>query len=159
MTSKQLRVTSDLFNSPLYKMSVGFDKLFDNFFDNAACVNATGYPPYNVARVLDKDTGQEHYEITLAIAGFTEDDIEILVENSMLKISGRSAVLAHNEEDSEVTYIYKGIAERNFSRTFRLAEHVEVQSATLRDGILRISLYRETPEAAKPKVIAINRRK
>jgi molecular chaperone IbpA len=157
--SKQIRVTSDLFNSPLYKMSVGFDKMFDNFFDNAACVNVTGYPPYNVAKMLDRDTGDETYEITLAIAGFTESDIEILVENSMLKISGKSTVLGHDEEQSEVTYIYKGIAERNFSRTFRLAEHVEVKSATLKDGILRIVLYREVPETAKTKVIAINRRK
>lgn len=159
MTSKQLRVTSDLLNSPLYKMSVGFDKLFDNFFDNAACVNVTGYPPYNVARIQDRETGEEKYEITLAIAGFTEDDIEILVENSVLKISGKSAVLGHDEEVSDVTYIHKGIAERNFARTFRLAEHTEVQSATLKDGILRVVLYRVIPEAAKPKVIAINRRK
>lgn len=159
MTSKQLRVTSDFFNSPLYKMSVGFDKMFDNFFDNAACVNATGYPPYNVAKILDRDTGAETYEITLAIAGFTEDDIEILVENSVLKISGKSTVLTHDDEQHEVTYVYKGIAERNFSRTFRLAEHVEVQSATLKDGILRISLFRKVPDEAKPKLIAINRRK
>jgi molecular chaperone IbpA len=158
MTSKQLRVTSDFFNSPLYKMSVGFDKMFDNFFDSAACVNATGYPPYNVAKVLDRETSDETYEITLAIAGFTEDDLEILVENSVLKISGKSTVLSHDDEEKEVSFIYKGIAERNFTRTFRLAEHVEVKSASLKDGILRIVLYRKIPDAAKPKMIAINRR-
>jgi molecular chaperone IbpA len=156
MTSKQLRVTSDFFNSPLYKMSVGFDKVFDSFFDNVS-VNASGYPPYNVAKILDKATDTEQYEITLAIAGFTEEDLEIIVENGLLKITGKSGVLSHVEDDlTEVTYIYKGIAERNFSRTFKLAEHVEVQSAQLKDGILRIRLYRNVPDAVKPKMISIN---
>lgn len=156
MTSKQLRVTSDFFNSPLYKMSVGFDKVFDSFFDNVS-TNASGYPPYNVAKILDKAQDTEQYEITLAIAGFTQDDVEIMVENGLLKITGKSGVLSHAEDDlTEVTYIYKGIAERSFSRTFKLAEHVEVQSAQLKNGILRIRLYRNMPEAVKPKLITIN---
>jgi len=155
MTSKQLRVTTDLLNSPLYKMSVGFDRLFDEMFTNPVNISASGYPPYNVARVTDKETETQTYEITLAVAGFTQDDIEITVEDKHLKVEGRSAVLAE-DVNSTVEYIHKGIAERNFQRTFRLAEHVEVQTATLRDGILKIVLFLNVPEEAKPKKISIS---
>jgi len=155
MTSKQLRVTTDLLNSPLYKMSVGFDRLFDEMFTNPVNISASGYPPYNVARVTDKETEAQTYEITLAVAGFTQEDIEITVEDKHLKVEGRSAVLAE-DVNSTVEYIHKGIAERNFQRTFRLAEHVEVQTATLRDGILKIVLFLNVPEEAKPKKISIS---
>lgn len=155
MTSKQLRITSDLINSPLYKMSVGFDRLFDEMMSNPINISASGYPPYNVARLVDKETNEQTYEITLAVAGFTQDDIDISVENKHLKIEGRSAVLAE-DVNTEVEYIHKGIAERNFHRTFRLAEHVEVKSATLKDGILKIVLFLNVPEEAKPKKIAIS---
>jgi molecular chaperone IbpA len=155
MTSKQLRVTTDLLNSPLYKMSVGFDRLFDEMFTNPVNISASGYPPYNVARVTDKETESQTYEITLAVAGFTQDDIEITVEDKHLKVEGRSAVLAE-DVNSTVEYIHKGIAERNFQRTFRLAEHVEVQTATLKDGILKIVLFLNVPEEAKPKKISIS---
>lgn len=155
MTSKQLRVTTDLLNSPLYKMSVGFDRLFDEMFTNPVNISASGYPPYNVARITDKETEAQTYEITLAVAGFTQDDIEITVEDKHLKVEGRSAVLAE-DVNSTVEYIHKGIAERNFQRTFRLAEHVEVQSATLKDGILKIVLFLNVPEEAKPKKISIS---
>ena len=154
MTSKQLRITSDLINSPLYKMSVGFDRLFDEMFTNPVNISASGYPPYNVAKVTDKETQETNYEITLAVAGFTQDDIEITVEDKHLKIEGRSAVLAEGV-NTEVEYIHKGIAERNFQRTFRLAEHVEVKTAVLKDGILKVTLFLNVPEEAKPKKIEI----
>lgn len=155
MTSKQLRITSDLINSPLYKMSVGFDRLFDEMFTNPINVSTGGYPPYNVAKVIDKESEDVSYEITLAVAGFTQEDIDITVENQQLKVEGRSGVLAE-EVGTEVEYIHKGIAERNFVRTFRLAEHVEVKSATLKDGILKIVLWLNIPEEAKPKKIDIS---
>lgn len=155
MTSKQLRITSDLINSPLYKMSVGFDRLFDEMFTNPINVSTGGYPPYNVAKVIDKESEDVSYEITLAVAGFTQEDIDITVENQQLKVEGRSGVLAE-EVGTEVEYIHKGIAERNFVRTFRLAEHVEVKSATLKDGILKIVLWLNIPEEAKPKKINIS---
>lgn len=155
MTSKQLRITSDLLNSPLYKMSVGFDRLFDDFFHAPQVQSATGYPPYNVARIT-KEEGDVSYEVTMACAGFTEDDIEILVENNQLKISGKSGVLAE-EAGTTVEYIHKGIAERNFQRTFKLAEHVEVDKAILKDGILKVVLVQHVPEELKPKHIAINK--
>ena len=155
MTSKQLRITTDLINSPLYKMSVGFDRLFDEMFTNPVNISASGYPPYNVARVTNKETQEATYEITLAVAGFTQDDIDITVENKHLKVEGRSAVLAE-DVNTDVDYIHKGIAERNFQRTFRLAEHVEVKSASLKDGILKIVLFLNVPEEAKPKKISIS---
>lgn len=155
MTSKQLRITSDLINSPLYKMSVGFDRLFDEMFTNPINVSTGGYPPYNVAKVIDKESEDVSYEITLAVAGFTQEDIDITVENQQLKVEGRSGVLAE-EVGTEVEYIHKGIAERNFVRTFRLAEHVEVKSATLKDGILKVVLWLNIPEEAKPKKIDIS---
>ncbi len=155
MTSKQLRVTTDLLNSPLYKMSVGFDRLFDEMFTNPVNISATGYPPYNVARVVDKETEEVSYEITLAVAGFTQDDIDITVEDKHLKVEGKSAVLAE-DVNSEVEYIHKGIAERNFTRNFRLAEHVEVKTAKLQDGILKVTLFLNIPEEAKPKKISIS---
>ena len=155
MTSKQIRVNSDLINSQLYKMSVGFDRLFDEFFTNPVNISASTYPPYNVARVTT-DEGETSYEITLAVAGFTEADIEILVEDNHLKVSGKSGVLAE-EAGTKVDYIHKGIAERNFTRTLRLADHVEVEKAVLQDGILKIKLVVNIPEEAKPKTIKITK--
>lgn len=155
MTSKQIRITSDLLNSPLYKMSVGFDRLFDDFFQaNPAIANTSGYPPYNVARITDADENAQ-YEITLACAGFTEDDIEVSVDNGQLKIAGNSGVLAE-EAGTTVEFIHKGIAERNFERKFKLADHVEVVDAKLKDGILKVRLQQLIPEALKPKRITIN---
>lgn len=150
--NKQLRITSDLINSPLFKVAVGFDRLLDDVFENPTFIS-TGYPPHNVARISKEGT-EDVYEITLAIAGFTQDDIEITVENRQLKIAGTSAALAE-EVDTKVEYMHKGIAERNFVRSFKLAEHVEVESAALKDGILKVRLVRNIPEAAKPKRIAI----
>lgn len=153
MTSKQLRITSDLLNSPLYKMSVGFDRLFDDFFTaNPAIANTGGYPPYNVARITKDDV--VNYEITMAIAGFTEDDIDVTVERNHLKISGTSGVLAE-EAGAVVDYIHKGIAERNFERKFKLAENVEVEGAELRDGMLKIRLVQIVPEEHKAKQIKV----
>lgn len=154
MTSKQLRITSDLINSPLYKMSVGFDRLIDEMLQNPVNTGTGGYPPYNVSRVTNKETDEVTYEITLAVAGFTEEDINITVEDRNLKVEGKSAILAE-DVNSTVEYIHKGIAERNFQRTFRLAEHVEVQTASLKDGILKIVLFMNIPESAKPKKIQI----
>jgi len=156
MTSKaQLRVTTDLLNSPLYKMSVGFDKLFDEMFHNPINLSASGYPPYNVARVVNKETQAISYEITLAVAGFTQEDIDITVEDKHLRVEGKSSVLAE-DVNTEVEYIHKGIAERSFTRSFRLAEHVEVKSASLKDGILKVALFLNVPDEAKPKKISIS---
>jgi molecular chaperone IbpA len=133
--------------SPLFKASVGFDRIMNEFFNEPAFNNVTGYPPYNIS----KDSN-DVYEITLAVAGFKRDDIEIELEDGTLKITGKSAVL----ENDGVEYLHKGIAERNFVRTFKLAEYVEVQDAKLEDGILRVTLVRLIPDALKPRKIDIS---
>ena len=145
MVSKQYRITTDTL-SPLFKASVGFDRLVNDFFNEPAFNNATGYPPYNISKD-DKDV----YEITLAVAGFKKSDIEIELEDGTLKITGKSEVLNEGERE----FLHKGIAERNFVRTFKLAEYVEVKDAKLEDGILRVFLFRNVPDALKPQKISI----
>jgi|TARA_A100001015_G_scaffold156580_1_gene173794 molecular chaperone IbpA len=127
-------------------MSIGFDRLAEQFFNDPTFNNAqTGYPPYNIAKKDD-----DVYEVTLAVAGFKKDDIDISLEDGTLIIKGESNVL-----DESVEYLHKGIAERNFIRTFKLAEFVEVKEAKLEDGILRVSLFRNVPDALKPQSIKI----
>ena len=146
VTKQQFRVTTDTL-TPLYKASVGFDQLVNEFFNDTSFVNTSGYPPYNISK--DKD---DIYGITLAVAGFKKEDIDIELEDGTLKITGKSEVL----DSSEKEYLHKGIAERNFVRTFKLAEYVEVKSAKLVDGILRVSLFRNIPDAMKPQKIDIS---
>ena len=143
--NKQFRITTDTL-SPLFKASIGFDNLVNEFFNEPQFANATGYPPYNISKGKD-----DVYEITLAVAGFKKDDIEIELEDGTLKITGTSNVL----DSEEVEYLHKGIAERNFVRTFKLAEYVEVKKAKLDDGILRVQLFRNVPAALKPQKIKI----
>ena len=143
--NKQFRITSDTL-SPLFKASIGFDNLVNEFFNEPQFANATGYPPYNISKGKD-----DVYEFTLAVAGFKKDDIEIELEDGTLKITGTSNVL----DSDEVEYLHKGIAERNFVRTFKLAEYVEVKKAKLDDGILRVQLFRNVPDALKPQKIKI----
>jgi len=143
--NKQIRFTTESL-SPLFKASVGFDNLVNEFFNAGTLDNTSGYPPYNISKDADNV-----YEITLAVAGFKKSDIEIELEDGTLKIVGNSAVLDSTEKE----YLHKGIAERNFIRTFKLAEYVEVKDAKLEDGILRVSLFRNVPEALKPQKISI----
>ncbi len=145
VAKQQFRVTTDTL-SPLYKASIGFDQLVNEFFNEPSFVNTSGYPPYNISKD-DADV----YEITLAVAGFKKSDIDIELEDGTLKITGKSEVLDSDNRE----WLHKGIAERNFVRTFKLAEYVEVQSAKLEDGILRISLYKNIPDAMKPQKISI----
>ena len=145
--TKQLRFTSESL-SPLYKMSVGFDRMAEQFFnDPSFSQNGTGYPPYNISKDIN-----DIYEITLAIAGFKKTDIDIQLEDGTLKIEGTSGVLDADEKE----FLHKGIAERNFIRTFKLAEYVEVKSAKLEDGLLRVQLERNVPDAMKPQKINIS---
>ena len=144
--NKQIRFSAESL-SPLFKTSVGFDNLVNEFFNEPQFANATGYPPYNISKSDD-----DIYEITLAVAGFKKPDIEIELEDGVLKITGTSNAL----DEEGVEYLHKGIAERNFVRTFKLAEYVEVSSAKLKDGILRVGLFKNVPEALKPQKIDIS---
>ncbi len=135
--------------SPLFRNSVGYDRM-------AHMLNSTlrteqpsqGYPPYNI-----EVTEENHYAITLAIAGFTESELDIQSEKGVLTIRGRKA---SDTEDTERNFLYRGIANRSFERKFNLADHVEVTGAELRDGILSVGLVKEVPDAMKPRKISIN---
>ena len=104
-----------------------------------------GFPPYDI-----ETTGEDRYAITLAVAGFEESELDIQVENGVLRVSGRKA-----DESEEKSYLYRGIANRSFERKFNLADFIEVQGAVLKNGLLTISLVKEIPEAMKPRSIEI----
>lgn len=131
--------------TPLYRTTVGFDRMFD-LLDNLGKSEATGYPPYNIERV-----DEDRYRITLAVAGFAEADLEIELHENSLKVIG-----ARPEGDDTRSYLHQGIAGRSFERRFQLADHVEIEGASLQNGLLNIDLRREIPEAKKPRKIEIN---
>lgn len=130
-----------------HRATIGFDRLFDQLNQEFANSKPTGYPPYNIAQ-LDND----EYMITLAVAGFGMDNLEITKDGNILSIEGTSP-----KGGEDVTYLHKGIGERNFRREFTIADHVEVLDATLDNGMLNIHLKREVPEELQPKKIAINK--
>ena len=143
--NKPLRLTSEVFN-PLWRSSIGFERFVDDFFnDPLVSGTQTGYPPYNIAK---KSNGV--YEILLAAAGFQKNEINISLEKGTLTIKGEVT-----NADDTVEYLYKGIAERSFVRSFKLAEFVEVQDAEFKDGILRVSLIRNVPDEMMPQQIQI----
>ena len=140
MTSKDLSI----FNS-LRPFSIGFDDMFDRFTRIADVSNTGNYPPYNIIQESDTQS-----IIELAVAGFNEHDLDIEVENNKLTISGNREV-----KPDDAKYQHKGIAYRNFTRTFGLADHIEVNGASVDCGILRVYLERIVPEDLKPKKISI----
>lgn len=132
--------------TPLFRTSVGFDRM-SRLMDTARQLDdgATRYPPYNIAKV-----DENQYRITLAVAGFSEDELSIETHEQRLKVTGHKAEL----EDG-VEYLHRGIAGRAFERTFQLADHVRVTDANLVNGLLHIELERVVPEALKPRTVAI----
>ena len=136
--------------TPLYRNSIGFDR-FGSLLDSALRSEQTSsYPPYNI-----EATDENHYSITLAVAGFDQEDLDIQVENGVLTVRGKQAA----NDDKQLTYLYQGIASRSFERKFNLADHVEATNASMDKGLLTISLVREIPEAMKPKSIPIGKGK
>ena len=134
--------------SPLYRSTVGFDRLFSLLDQvNGTDVAAT-YPPYNIER-----TGETSYRITLAVAGFAESDLSLEVKENTLQVRGSKETKADEQPRTEV--LYQGIAARAFERRFQLADHVKVTAASLQNGLLHIDLVREIPEAQKPRQIPI----
>ena len=129
--------------SPLFRSTVGFDRMFD-MLDQVADTSQ-GYPPYNIERTSD-----DRYRITVAVAGFGEKDINVEVRDGLLTVTGK------REDSDKQSYLYHGIAGRAFERRFQLAEHVEVKGAGLENGLLHVDLERRVPEEKKPRRIAIN---
>ena len=133
--------------SPLYRSTVGFDRLFTILDSLAQPESAQTYPPYNIER-----TGEDAYRISMAVAGFSEDEISIEAHRNVLTVKGERKEEG-NGEGSEL--LYRGIASRAFERRFQLADHVDVIGATLKNGLLFVDLKRNIPEELKPRKIAI----
>ena len=132
--------------SPYRRSTVGFDRLFD-YLESNGRAEGESYPPYDIEKVAD-----DRYRITLAIAGFKPDEVEITARQNLLVVAGRKA----ERPSGDRNYVHLGIAARPFERRFELADFVRVESADLADGLLAIELIREIPEAMKPRRIAIN---
>lgn len=137
--------------SPLYRSTVGFDRLFSMIDQAAGLESAPSYPPYDIER-----TGEDAYRISLAVAGFSEKDLSIETKESTLTVRG-SRESRREPENAKAEVLYRGIAARSFERRFQLADHVHVTGAALENGLLHIDLLRELPEARKPRQIPIGK--
>ena len=132
--------------SPLYRSTIGFDRLA-RMLDDLSAFDTPAYPPYNIEKL-----GEDEYRITMAVAGFGEDDLHIELKQNMLTISGKKS----ERPESTGEILHQGIASRAFERRFQLADFVEVRGAHLENGLLHVTLKREIPEAMKPRTIAID---
>jgi molecular chaperone IbpA len=130
--------------SPLWRSTIGFDRLFD-LAESAQRATEDNYPPYNIERL-----SEDSYQILLAVAGFSPDEISITAEQNVVTIEGKKP------EKAEREFLYRGISTRAFKRQFNLADYVQVKNASFNNGLLMIELVREIPEAMKPRRIAIN---
>src|SRR5689334_14689424 len=129
--------------NPLWRSTIGFDRLFD-LLDETQHRTEDNYPPYNIERL-----GDDRYQISLALAGFSPDQIAVTAEQNVLTVEGRKS------DEDEHEYVYQGISARTFKRQFNLADYVQVKTAAFDNGLLRIELVREIPEGMKPRRIAI----
>jgi molecular chaperone IbpA len=129
--------------SPLWRSTIGFDRLFD-LAETAQRAGEDNYPPYNIERL-----SEDRYLISLAVAGFSPDEITVTAEQNVVTVEGSKA------DRAERDYIYRGISARPFKRQFSLADYVQVKGAAFENGLLKIELFREIPEAMKPRRIAI----
>lgn len=132
--------------APLFRQSIGFDRFNDLFESVLRNDSGSSYPPYNVEK-----HGEDNYRIVIAAAGFADDDLDLQVERGVLTVAGGK----RDKGDEQVTYLHQGIAQRAFKLSFRLADHIEVKSADLVNGLLNIELVRIIPEEAKAKRIPI----
>ncbi|TDU25601.1 molecular chaperone IbpA [Panacagrimonas perspica] len=131
--------------SPLYRSTIGFDR-FNDLFESLTRAEPASYPPYNVEK-----KGEDEYRIVVAAAGMAEEDLELQVEKDVLTIGS-----AKRETTDETYYLHRGIAQRAFKLSFRLADYIEVHGASLKNGLLSVDLVRRIPESAKPRRIAVN---
>jgi len=130
--------------APLWRSTVGFERFFDLVEDSLRWSGEENYPPYNIAK-----TGEDQYAITLALAGFAPEDVSITAEQNTLTVEG------HKTEKDDQQMLYQGIAARHFRRTFSLADYMQVKGASFENGLLKVELAREIPEAMKPRRIQI----
>jgi molecular chaperone IbpA len=130
--------------TPLYRNAIGFDRLFNMMEANTAKNSSGGYPPYNI-----EQQDENHFRITMAVAGFAENQLDLTQKENMLIVKGE------RKAEEGKNYVYQGIAERDFERKFQLADYVKVVGASMENGLLHIDLEREIPEAMKPRKIEI----
>ena len=130
--------------APLWRSTVGFDRLFNLIDDSLRLTGEDNYPPYNIER-----TGEDEYRISLALAGFMPEEITLTAEQNVLTVEG------HKAKKGDHQYLYQGISARSFRRQFNLADYVEVKGASFVNGLLQVTLVRELPEGMKPRRIAI----
>ena len=132
--------------SPLFRSTIGFDRL-TRLVDAAARMDnaALAYPPYNIEK-----TGEDAYRLTMAVAGFSPEEVDVTVQENSLLVTGKA-----KKDGEESRYLHRGIARRTFERRFSLADHIKVVGATLQNGMLHVDLMHEVPEAAKPRKIQI----
>ncbi len=133
--------------TPFRRSTIGFDRLFDLLEASARQASSENYPPFNLERLAE-----DRYRITLAVAGFRPDEIDVTAQQNLLLVAGKKA---NENENNQGSYLHLGIANRSFERRFELADFVRVENANLADGLLTIELVREVPEAMKPKKIAV----
>jgi molecular chaperone IbpA len=131
--------------SPFFRSTVGFDRVFD-LLDEATRSDEVSWPPYNIEKL-----GEDTYRITMAVAGFSQEDLSVVAHENTLIVTGK----LKNGDMNATQYLYRGIAGRGFERRFNMADHVKVAGASLVNGLLHIELKREVPEAMKPRTIAI----
>ena len=143
-----MRTSTDF--SPLYRSFIGFDHLAGLIDKASRADKQSSYPPYNVELIAE-----DHYRITMAIAGFAEEELEIESKQNTLVVTGTKSASSDTSK-TERKFLHQGIADRNFERKFQLGDHVKVNSAFMEHGLLHIDLEREIPEALKPRKIAIN---
>ncbi len=134
--------------TPFRRSTIGFDRLFDLLEASARQAGSENYPPFNLERIAE-----DRYRITLAVAGFKSDEIEVTAQQNLLLVTGKKR---EENENNQGAYLHLGIANRSFERRFELADFVRVESADLADGLLVIALVREVPDAMKPRKIAVN---
>lgn len=132
--------------TPLFRSAVGFDHLA-SMLEEASRSENNGYPPYNI-----EISGEDRYRITMAVAGFSESDLELEVKENLLRVAGKK-----DDDGENRKFLHRGIANRAFERRFQLADHVRVEGAHIKDGLLHVDLVREIPEAMKPRKIEIGR--
>jgi molecular chaperone IbpA len=136
--------------TPVFRSAIGFDRmanLVDSLMTGSNLDSQSNWPPYNIEK-----SGNNHYRITMAVAGFGEEDIDVTVHDQMLIVRGKQ----DEQTDKANTYLYRGIAGRNFERRFQLADFIEVVGASMKNGLLHVELQREVPEAMKPRKIDIS---
>ena len=149
--NKQIRLTTDFLNSPFNRLSVGLDRMFEDMMANPSFGKCGGYPPFNILKAVGEDNTSTR-EMVFAVAGFTRDDITISQKGNLLRVEGSSPVL---DREDEVEYLHKGIAERNFTHDFTMPRNFHVQSAELKDGMLKIVVQEVVPESDKVKTFDI----